>query len=600
MGYELKQSDIRGLASRLNAETHQKGNELFFKYCPYCHGSGKDKDTFSINTETGQFKCFRASCGRQGHFVQMARDFNYPLEAQREPQQKRYRQLPQKQIVVRDGAVVFMESRKIGREVVEQYQLTTQNDNPHVLVFPFVDDTGHLQFIKYRNMKFRPGKDKNKEWAEKGTKPILFGMWQCVDFEKLVITEGQIDSLSLADAGIKNAVSVPTGAKGFTWLEHCWDWVTKFQEVVVFGDCEDGHITLVDELSKRLPMPVRVVRVEDYLGEKDANAILQKYDKQALVDAVDRAEIQPVTHIKELADVEAVDLESMEHIKTGIPEIDRMIGGFYFGQVVLLTGKRGEGKSTFMGQMIVEALDQGYKTLAYSGELVDYHFKRWLDFQAAGPSCVECSTNEYGDEVYSLAQSTIEKINGWYRGSAYIYDNNIVDDDELESLLVTVEKAICRYGIRFVCLDNLMTAMDLDPKEDLYQAQSRFVHKLKKLAVKHEVVILLVAHPKKTQNAVAVADDVSGSGDISNRVDVGISYARPADYDEDNPNMPNGLAAIIKNRNNGKLTRKGNEIRLLYNPKTKRIMSFDRPSNKTYGWEKDHFIEIPETEDLPF
>ena len=69
---------------------------------------------------------------------------------------------------------------------------------------------------------------------------MLFGMDQCEGFDTLVITEGQLDSLSVAQAGVKNAVSVPTGAKGFTWLDPCWEWVTKFQEVTVFGDCENG------------------------------------------------------------------------------------------------------------------------------------------------------------------------------------------------------------------------------------------------------------------------------------------------------------------------------------------------------------------------
>ena len=62
MSYELKRDDIFGLARKLNADIHQKGNELFFKYCPFCNGDGHDKDTFSINLETGMFKCFRASC----------------------------------------------------------------------------------------------------------------------------------------------------------------------------------------------------------------------------------------------------------------------------------------------------------------------------------------------------------------------------------------------------------------------------------------------------------------------------------------------------------------------------------------------------------
>ena len=86
-------------------------------------------------------------------------------------------------------------------------------------------------------------------------------------------------------------------------------------------------VALVDALSRRLPKPVKVVRQEDYLGEKDANDILRKYGTEALRQAVANARIIPVTHIKELADVAAVDLSKLPKINTGIAMLDRVIGG---------------------------------------------------------------------------------------------------------------------------------------------------------------------------------------------------------------------------------------------------------------------------------
>ena len=68
------------------------------------------------------------------------------------------------------------------------------------------------------------------------------------DNPTLVLTEGQIDSLSVAEAGIENVVSVPTGAKGFTWIPYCWDFLSQFKTLVVFGDCENGRITLLEEM----------------------------------------------------------------------------------------------------------------------------------------------------------------------------------------------------------------------------------------------------------------------------------------------------------------------------------------------------------------
>lgn len=594
MPYEFKREDVYGLANALGADTKEKGDELFFRWCPYCKGGGNDKDTFSINLTNGTYKCFRAGCSAKGHLVQIARDFNYPLQFE-DGRRKQYRQLPQRPIKATSPAVKYMAGRGIDREVTERYKITTQRDNDKILVFPFYDDGGVLQFIKYRKTDFVRGRDKNKEWCEKDTMPILFGMHQCESFDRLVITEGQIDSLSLAQAGIKNAVSVPTGAQGFTWLENVWDWIMKFSEIVIMGDCEKGKITLVDELSRRLPMPVKVVHTEDYLGEKDANDILRKYGENALRDAIDKADIIPVSHVKELADVESVDLLKLPRISTGLNGLDRVIGGLYYGQVVLVTGKRGQGKSTVVSQIVSETLNQNLCVLAYSGELPDYHFKRWLDMQIAGPQNIKTSYNQFSDPVYSIADGVTDKIGEWYRGRAYIYDNNAVDDED-EDLLQTVEQAVCRYGINLVVIDNLMTALDVSSVDAQYLQQSQFVRKLKLLAQKHNIVIILVAHPKKTQGDVSDNDNVSGSSDITNRVDTVISYIK----NEDEGSRPGGKLLVLKNRMTGKLATKDNAIPVAYDERCKRIYNASGKSDFSYGWEKQNEPSALSMYDLPF
>jgi len=43
-----------------------------------------------------------------------------------------------------------------------------------------------------------------------------------------------------------------------------------------------------------------------------------------------------------------------------------------------------------------------------------------------------------------------------------------------------------------------MTAMSGSSSDSVYSAQGEFVNKLKKLAVKYELCIFIVAHPRKT------------------------------------------------------------------------------------------------------
>lgn len=590
MSYELKQTDIYGLAAALGADTTKKGKELFFRRCPYCNGGQSgDTYTFSVNLETGAYKCFRSSCDAHGHFVQLARDYSYPLDFGDDGTKRKYRLPPQKEVVVREPAVEYLASRGIGKGVAERYRITTAEGKPNILVFPFYDESGVIRFVKYRKTDFVRGRDKNKEWSSTDTMPILFGMRQCKPGGRLIITEGQLDSLSLAEAGIENAVSVPTGATGMTWVSHCFDWLMKFSELVIFGDHENGKVTLVDRIAERVPLPIKVVRGEDYLGEKDANDILRRYGRQALIDAVNNAAELITNHIIELADVEAVDLNNMPRIYTRIPELDRIIGGMFYGQVILLTGKRGEGKSTLMSQFTGDAIEQGVKTLAYSGELPNYHFKRWLDLQLAGGKNLVESTNRFGDKVYSLAPETVKKISEWYRGKMYIYDNTVIDDDECVQLLDTIEIAIQRHGIKLVCLDNLMTALDVDLDKDIYRAQSRFLKRLKQIATRYNIVVLLVAHPKKTKDDVVI-EDISGSGDISNRVDVVLSYSRTPTGD--------GCVKVFKNRLTGKLCTEG--IKLFYSESSKQITSV-QSGRKSYGWETSGSQQVYTTEDdLPF
>lgn len=578
--YKFKKEDVYQFAAYVNAQVREKGDELFFKYCPKCDGGeNKDLNTFSINLQNGAFKCFRASCGYHGHFVELARDFGFKLE---DEQEKRYIQLPQREVKTKPRAIEYLQSRGISERIARKYKITVRNDNPDILVFPFYDEQNILRFIKYRNTKYKGSG--NKEWCEKNTQPILFGMAQCEDFKRLIITEGQIDSLSVAECGIKNAVSVPTGAQGFTWLSACWDWINCFDEVIVFGDREYGKITLIDTLSKRLKTKVKCVQAADYLCEKDANDILRKYGKEAIARAIENAQIQEIKYVKRLADVEYINLNDLPKIKTGIRAFDKLCGGLLLGHVILLSGKRGEGKSTLASQIVAEALEQEKNIFLYSGEMPAYQVKNWLNLQIAGNEHITTKTDEYGVERAYLSSGTIEKINAWYHDRAYIFDNSAVDD-EFSGLLDTITEAICRYGIQLVCIDNLMTALDCDAKSDLYRQQSNFVKSLQKMAQRYNVAVILVAHPKKS-NSDFDNDTVSGSADITNAVSFVLNYER------DKKQEGQGRLMVTKNRINGALIVKDDAIQLYYGKKSKRIVE-NSNFDKVYSC-FDIFEELPQ------
>lgn len=601
--YEFKEQDAFDFARHVHAETNVRNGELFFKICPYCNPkpTRDNVKSFSINLTTGRFKCFRASCGVQGNMITLAKDFDFSLgnevDEYYQPK-KQYRKFKKQErpIEPKPEAVQYLESRGISEEVAKEYEITVQTDKPNILVFPFYDEKGILQFVKYRKTDYDKEKDKNKEWCEVNCKPILFGMKQCKDFSRLVITEGQVDSLSVATVGISNAVSVPTGAKGFTWVPYCWNWINQFEEIVVFGDFEKGHITLLDELSRRFKITVKHVREEDYKDCKDANEILKKYGKEQVRTCVENAVIVPMKQLIQLSDVEDIDIFKIPKLRAGIKQVDRLLyGGLPLGGVVLISGKPGEGKSTLASQILVNAIFQDYKCFSYSGELPNYMFKSWIDFQIAGGRHIIEYQNQWGDTNYSISKTNKQMISDWYRGKCFLYDNSIIDGDEKESLANVVENAIMQYGIQVVLLDNLMTAIDLESTfgSDKYERQSLFVKKLARIALKHNALILLVAHKRKNNFSTNENDEISGSGDISNLATITIAYEKNNEIEQSQR-----LCKVSKNRLFGKTETKG--YILDYDDKSKRIYGQGDDLYVDYGWNKNDGGFTSINEETPF
>lgn len=602
--YEFNQKDAYDFARFIGYNARQKGDELNFNICPYCHGgsSGKDKNTFSINLNTGQFKCLRSSCGASGNMVTLSKDFDFSLGSEMDEYYKPKKQYKsfgkrEKPIEPKPEAIQYLESRGISEAVAKEYEITVQTDKPNILVFPFYDDKGGLQFIKYRKIDYDKRKDKNKEWCEANGKPILFGMKQCKDFSRLVITEGQMDSLSVATAGIDNAASVPTGAKGFTWVPYCWDWINRFEEIIVFGDHENGKITLLDEICARFKRKkVRHVREEDYIGCKDANDILRKYGPSQVRKCVENAVLIPVKGVISLSDVVSMDPYSIPKVPSGIKEIDRILyGGVPLGGLVLVTGKTGCGKSTFASQFLINAAVNNYKCFAYSGELTNSQFRFGMDFQLAGSQYISEYQNRWGDTNYTLDNDAKSSISSWYSGKIWLYDNSMIDGDERDGLIKIVENVITQYGINVILIDNLMTAMSMDLSygSDKYEKQGFFVNALAKMANRYNVAIFLVAHKRKNNFSSNENDEISGSGDISNLASVIFSYDSDKDIE---PSQR--LCKITKNRLFGKTELNG--YVLDYDEKSRRIYGRGDDLYVDYGWNKNKNGFVSVNDETPF
>lgn len=595
--YEFNKDDAFRFRDFINAQARVKGQELVFLKCPYCGNLSGDKEKFAINLETGRFNCFRASCGAKGNMITLARDFGFSLSDDVDRyynlnrRNDRFRHFKEFRATHSDPAEQFCKGRGISAEICQRFELITRADDENILVFPFKDEKGELRFIKYRNMSYQKGDKGSKEWCEKDCMPILFGMNLVPETAKeIIITEGQMDTLAMAEAGYLNVVSVPTGARGFTWIPHCWNFLQRFDSICVVGDCENGIITLADTLSTRFGKKVRIARVEDYQGYKDANDVLLHFGSGAVKALVDNAEYIKNSRIINMSDVKYVDMSKMPKIKTEISDLDKILGGgMIIGNLIIQTGKRGDGKSTWTSNLIVNALDQDFNCMIYSGEMPKIMVKNWIDSQIAGKSV--------------LTNSEIDACDAWYNNRLFIYDSDIIDEDDDRSeediLLEAFEEAIVRLSVTLLVIDNLMTIVESETNERLYRRQSRFVGKLANLCKKYGVVIILVAHPRKSNSNDLDNDDISGASEITNKASVILNYARLDEKEAAGETEPDNVRWVYVKKNrtgNGRL----GKVMVDFSPESKRIVQ--KGDSFIRGYLGNKFVDVdPQTmEDLPF
>lgn len=347
------------------------------------------------------------------------------------------------------------------------------------------------------------------------------GLWLCTDAEDAAVIECNAAALSIT--------------AGEDALARSQRFFESFHFVLVVGANEAKRRALADALRRSVPsVEVCITAQSAYKGCSSVQELLDTKGIDAVFDLWRDMDELPPYGLVEMSSVENVDISHQPHARSGIPALDKLIGGLYEGEVSIWTGKRKEGKSTMLGLPILAALREGRKVCVYSGELPTWRYKAWLLAMAAGPENLVEEGTDTGRTTWVPTPEVAKQIDLWWKDRLFQFDNNAADIHKPETLLGLMRYAWKRFGCSVFVVDNLMT-VDL-VGEDYYRAQSRFTGQLVDFAHETRTHVHLVAHRRKGGTGKGQrgdSDDVSGSGDITNRADNTFAVAR--NTDEESP-----------------------------------------------------------------
>jgi KaiC/GvpD/RAD55 family RecA-like ATPase len=290
-----------------------------------------------------------------------------------------------------------------------------------------------------------------------------------------------------------------------------------------------------------------------------------------------------------MTDVQYVDMSKIASIPTGYKELDKKIIGLLLGDVTVLSGGSGAGKSSWIDCVALNAIQRGYKVGIWSGELQDFRFQSWINQIAAGKNYV-CKREGF-ENYYYAPKNISNQISNWLEGKLFLYNNNY--GSKWQQLFADVKELVDKEGVQLIVLDNLM-ALQIDNYEgDKYTQQTKFINDLKEYAKAKNVHVLLVCHPRK-EGIFLRKESISGTADLTNLADsvfiihrIGKDFEqRAGEFFGKDKVLPylkyNSVIEVCKNRSMGVIDLL---VGMYYEVESRRLKN-EISENIVYGWQE--------------
>lgn len=503
--------------------TQARGGKML---CPVCSATRKNRTDkpLSVDFKTGLFNCH--NCGYKGCAMETVREKKVYT-----PPQPRLEKLGEKALKF------FEQGRKISNNTLLRFGITEA-----VEYMPSRgQETACICFNYYRegvlvNIKFR-GAGKAFKMAH-GAELIFYNIDSIKGETECIITEGEIDALTMHEVGFYSVVSVPNGAsKGnqkLEYLDNCWEYFEGMEKVILATDGDEAGMSLRDELARRLGFE-KVWTVTYPEGCKDANEVLVKYGSEAVKGMINGAQPWPIPGIVTTESLLPI-VDDWYHngyptgARAGIEGFDWLLT-FAAGHITTITGIPGHGKDEFMNWVMVGLAVHQNWSFGVCG------------FEEHPAETVSKLAEKKAGKSFSYRRDKANRMNEdeYHEALVFVDDYfSIVNPDEItpdvDTLLSIGTQLVKSKGIKGYYI-NPWNWIEHNRKESVTESEyvSQVYSKLVRWARKYGVHVFLVAHTTKMGKTkegkweIPTLYNISGSANFYNKTSNGITVYRNAD-----------------------------------------------------------------------
>jgi archaellum biogenesis ATPase FlaH/5S rRNA maturation endonuclease (ribonuclease M5)/transcription elongation factor Elf1 len=481
--------------------------ELIVQPCPIC---GTTKQKFYINKDKGLFDC--KICGERGNFFQFKALYGVvdEMKSLSDAIEEEMKPLPWTQVQEHEDAlwdneeaIDYLNDRGFSDKTIAHFHLgyQKQNDGEYIMI-------PHIQDNQLWNIKSRRFKGGDKTFRRVTGQPTVLYNVDNVDEqnETLFVTESETDTIAAYELGITNCVSLTGGAQ--TFKPEWKGFFAKFGKVYLLLDSDKEGQKGARKLAEKIGLGKTYNII---LPVKDVNEFLlnhSKKDMKELIKEAERFEMNDVSTMKEVMDAWDTwfggEDNELQGLSTGFPILDHFTHGLKAGELIVLTGNTGIGKTTFTNRIVDNIIREGNPVLGFYLEgQINYMIARMVSPHYGIPFN---EINEDPERYEKIKVETASLPLHWYSGPQ--------GGIEAETLKEFIPAVVDLYGIKLIVIDNLQKIVRGIDNEARRTAQTITV--LQDLAIDMKIPIILLAHPTKIDKGrnIVTMYDLKSSSDI--------------------------------------------------------------------------------------
>lgn len=477
---------------------------LFKTSCDSC-GSSDANAVYS----NGSTHCF--SCGKHNH------------SDQREDSKVRAEKVTRMEQDLLEIDYRALTVRGITEETARKYSYGYNNGRQ---VATYFDEDGLPVAQKLRT------KDKDFSWVGKPKKASLFGqqLWEPHPKKRIVITEGEIDCLSVSQAQDNKwaVVSIPNGASAAVRdIRPHLEYLSRFEKVVLCFDMDEAGRKAAQEVATILPPNKAYICT---LPLKDANEMLVAKRAPELIQCLwDAKKYKPdgILNGDEILDRLDTQIDEPSYpFPDYLGITNEKTKGIRLGSLDVFTSGTGMGKTTLIKQLqmhyfktteLNQALIHLEEPIGHTiKDLVGIEMKQRLHL---ANDTDKATIREKATEIFKAKDE-----NGFHRFNIYDAFGSVSEDDLYNKIRFMVNG----LGCQVIWLDHLSILVSgLGQDGDERRAIDSIMHNLKSLTVELKCYIGLIVHLNNNTNgktfeegAVPSLNNLRGSGGIKQLADM--------------------------------------------------------------------------------